>query len=78
MTNRHIEIFVGNCRLCEETVQLIQEFASSTCKVLIYNLQDELGKAQQYGAKAVPSVVVDGMLVLTALLNDGRVLLYLE
>lgn len=65
MTSRHIEIFVGNCPLCEETVQLIQELASSTYRVLVYNLQDGLGKAQQYGVKAVPSVVVDGMLVLT-------------
>jgi predicted DsbA family dithiol-disulfide isomerase len=33
--------------------------------VLVCNLQVELGKAQRYGVKAVPSVVVDGMLVLT-------------
>lgn len=65
MANRQVEIFVGNCPLCQETVQLIQELASSTCKVLVYNLQEGLGKAQRYGVKAVPSVVVDGMLVLT-------------
>lgn len=65
MTTRQIEIFVGNCPLCEETVQLVQELASSTDKVLVYNLQEGLEKAQQYGVKAVPSVAVDGMLVLT-------------
>lgn len=65
MNTCQIEIFIGNCPLCEETVQLIQEFASSTCEVLIYNLQEEMGKAQQYGVIAVPSVAIDGMLVLT-------------
>lgn len=65
MLTRQIEIFVGNCPLCEETVQLIQKLACSTCKVLVYNLQEGLEKAQQYGVKAVPSVAVDGMLVLT-------------
>ncbi|PZO13043.1 MAG: thioredoxin family protein [Leptolyngbya foveolarum] len=65
MNTRRIEIFIGNCPLCEETVQLIQECAGSTCEVLIYNLREEMGKAQQYGVTAVPSVAVDGMLVLT-------------
>lgn len=65
MLTRQIEIFVGNCPLCEETVQLIQELTNSTYKVLVYNLQEGLEKAQQYGVKAVPSVAVDGMLVLT-------------
>lgn len=65
MLTRQIEIFVGNCPLCEETVQLIQELTSSTYKVLIYNLQEGLVKAQQYRVVAVPSVAVDGMLVLT-------------
>lgn len=65
MIPRQIEIFVGNCPLCEETVQLIQEFANSTDKMLVYNLQEGLEKAQQYGVKAVPSVAVNGRLVLT-------------
>lgn len=65
MTIRQIEIFVGNCPLCEETVQLIQELAGFICEVLVYNLQAGLGKAQQYGVKAVPSVAVDGMLLIT-------------
>ncbi len=65
MATRQIEIFVGNCPLCEETIQLIQSVASSTYEILVYHLQEGLGKAQQYGVKAVPSVAVDGMLVLT-------------
>lgn len=72
MTIRQIEIFVGNCPLCEETVQLIQELVSSTCEVLVYNLQEGLGKAQQYGVKAVPSVAVDGMLVITGKPNQAQ------
>lgn len=65
MVTRQIEIFVGNCPLCEETVQLVQEFASSSCKVLVYNLEEGLEKAQRYGVNAVPSVAIDGRLVLT-------------
>lgn len=65
MMTRQVEIFVGNCPLCEETVRLVQELASSSCKVLVYNLEEGLEKAQQYGVNAVPSVAIDGRLVLT-------------
>lgn len=65
MTTHQIDIFVGNCPLCDETVQLIRDIASSTYKILVYNLQEGQEKAQQYGVKAVPSVAVNGILVLT-------------
>ena len=44
MTTRQIEIFIGNCLLCEETVQIIRELTDSTYEVLIYNLQEEMAK----------------------------------
>lgn len=39
MANHRIEIFIGNCPLCEETVQLIQALADSTYEVLILVVQ---------------------------------------
>lgn len=65
MTKRQIEIFTAACPLCDETVRLVQELACSSCEVSIYNLQEDLKKAQQYGVNAVPAIAINGTLVLT-------------
>lgn len=73
MTKRLIEIFTGNCPLCDETVQLVRELACSNCEVQVYDLREGhqaliyLQKDQQYGVNAVPAIAIDGMLVLTGL-----------
>lgn len=73
MTKLQIEIFTGNCPLCDRAVQLVQELASSTCEVRVYDLlqvQEHpiyLEKAQQYGVNAVPAIAIDGMLVITGI-----------
>lgn len=60
MTNRKIEIFTGNCSLCDDAVKLVKEFASNSFTVNVYNIQKEPNRFQQYQIKAVPSIAIDG------------------
>ncbi len=70
MTKRLIEIFTGNCPLCDKTVQLVRELACSNCEVQVIDLEEgqkapiHLQKAQQYAVNAVPTIAIDGMLGL--------------
>lgn len=72
MKKRLVEIFTGNCPLCDQTVQLVQEMATSSDQVKVYNLgQGQEGsqyleqQAERYGLKAVPAIAVDGVVVFT-------------
>lgn len=64
MSPRKIEIFTGNCPLCEDTVKLVQELAGNNCEIQVYNIQEEPSCLQHYAVKAVPSIAIDGTLVL--------------
>jgi predicted DCC family thiol-disulfide oxidoreductase YuxK len=64
MTTRKIEIFTGNCPLCDDTVRMVQELAGNHCDVTVYNVQKEPSRLQQYAVKAVPAIAIDGILVL--------------
>lgn len=65
MLKRQVEIFTANCPLCDEAVRMVQELACPSCEVLVYNLRDDLEKAQQYGVNAVPAIAINGIVVLT-------------
>lgn len=65
MTKRQIEIFTAGCSLCDETISMVQAMLCPSCEVSIYNLQENLEKAQQYGVRAVPAIAINGTLVLT-------------
>lgn len=61
MAKRQIEVFTAGCPVCEPAVQLVHELACPDCEVTVYDLRESgADKAQQYGIKSVPSVVVDG------------------
>lgn len=64
MNTRKIEIYTGNCPLCEDTVQLVLEMAGQRFDVQIYNIQEQPNQVHKYDVKAVPSIAIDGMLVL--------------
>ncbi len=71
MTKRQIEIFRGDCPLCDETVRIVQDLACSSCEVLIYDLRKGqshpiyLEKAKRYGVNAVPAIAINGTLIIT-------------
>lgn len=61
MARRQIEVFTAGCPVCEPAVQLVHELACPDCEVTVYDLREAgADRAQQYGIKSVPSVVVDG------------------
>jgi hypothetical protein len=64
MTTRKIEIFTGNCPLCNDTVKMVQELAGNHCDVKVYNVQEQPSRLQQYAVNAVPAIAIDGILVL--------------
>ncbi len=61
---RKIEIFSAGCPACDETVQLVNSIACSSCDVQVLDMRQEdvAAKAKEYGVKSVPAVVIDGRL----------------
>jgi len=70
MSTRKIEVFTGNCSLCDDTVKLVKELAGNNCTVEVYNIRKEANRFQQYAVKAVPSIAINGRLILTG--NPSR------
>jgi alkyl hydroperoxide reductase subunit AhpF len=65
-----IEVFTAGCHLCEETLKAVREAVCEECTIIEYNIREKceseicLEKAREYGIKAVPTVVIDGKIVL--------------
>jgi glutaredoxin 3 len=62
--NRKIEIFSAGCSVCQETIRLVNSFAGSSCEIEILDMhkEDVAAKAERYGVRSVPAVVIDGKL----------------
>ena len=62
---RKIEIFSAGCSLCDETTQLVNSIACSSCDVQVLDMRqtEVVVKAGEYGIKTVPAVVIDGKLL---------------
>lgn len=64
MNKRQVEVFTAGCPVCEPAVQMVNELACPDCEVTVYNLNDvHAEKAQRYGIKTLPTVVVNGRVV---------------
>ncbi|MGH7966198.1 MAG: thioredoxin family protein [Candidatus Binatia bacterium] len=61
---RKIEIFSAGCPACEETVELVNRVACSSCEVTILDMKDPhvASRAKSLGIRSVPAVVIDGTL----------------
>jgi hypothetical protein len=65
-----IEVFTSGCHLCRETLEIIKKAKCDECTVTEYNIREKceseicLKKAEEYGIKAVPTIVVDGKIAL--------------
>jgi glutaredoxin len=61
---RKIEIFSAGCNVCEETIEMVDKLACSSCKVEVQDLHDPnvAEKAKELGIRSVPGVVIDGKL----------------
>ncbi|HWK08760.1 MAG TPA: thioredoxin family protein [Vicinamibacterales bacterium] len=65
MKKRTIEVFSAGCPCCNDTVNLVQSLACSSCDVQILDMRTDAAaqvKAKEYGITRVPAVVVNGKL----------------
>ncbi len=64
-TKRKVEIFSANCPACQDTIDLVQDLACSSCEIEIHDMNDDAvsTRADELGIKSVPSIVVDGRLL---------------
>ena len=63
-TKRTIEVFSAGCPTCEETIDLVNSVACSSCEVSVLDMHDDAiaTRAKQLGIRSVPAVVIDGKL----------------
>ena len=63
-TYRKIEVFSAGCPACEETIALVNRIACPSCEVEVLDMRQPAvaAKAQTYGIRSVPAVVIDGKL----------------
>lgn len=60
-----IEVFTAGCHLCNETMEIVHKTKCGGCTVNEYNIREKcesricLKKAEEYGIKSVPTIVVD-------------------
>jgi len=61
---RKIEIFSAGCGLCEDTIEMVQNAACSSCEVNILDMNDpsNIKRAKELGVQSVPAVAIDGVL----------------
>ena len=61
---RKIEIFSAGCSACEETVEMVNRAACSSCEVSVLDMKDAqvAERAKTLGIRSVPAVVIDGKL----------------
>ena len=57
-----IEIFVSNCPLCKETLEVINSIVCPKCEVIerVCSGDTCCQEAKDYNIKAVPTIVIDG------------------
>lgn len=61
---RKIEVFSAGCPACEETIQIVNRVACSSCEVSVLDMEDATvaRRAKELGIRSVPAVVIDGKL----------------
>ena len=63
-SKRKVEVFSAGCALCEEVIDLVRREAGSSSEVIVRNMMDarSLARAEKFGIRSVPAVVIDGKL----------------
>lgn len=78
-----IEVFTASCPICKETLELIEQVKCEECTVIEYNLYEKcadrtcLERARHYSIRQVPTVVVDGKVVLRRKPTEAQLKHYL-
>jgi glutaredoxin 3 len=62
---RKAEVFSAGCALCHEVIDVVRrEAGSSSSEVIVRDMMDArvLARAEKFGVRSVPAVVIDGKL----------------
>jgi glutaredoxin len=64
MARRTVEVFTASCSVCDEAVEAVRAVVCESCDLQVHDMKTApaQAKAQQYGIKRVPAVVVNGRL----------------
>jgi hypothetical protein len=73
-----IELFRANCKLCDYTEREVRKAVRGEYMIVVYRPEDCVDgscciKAESYGVKAVPSIVIDGKLAATGKIGSGEI-----
>jgi glutaredoxin len=76
IAKRRVEIFSAGCKTCQRTIEQLREQIDSRHEIVIHDMNNDKGaaeKAEAFGIRTVPAVVVDGNL-LACCKNTGPTL----
>jgi glutaredoxin 3 len=64
LNKRKVEVFSAGCALCHEVIDVVRQQAGSSCEVIVRDMMDarSLARAEKFGIRSVPAVVIDGQL----------------
>lgn len=76
IATRRVEIFSAGCKTCQRTIEQLREQIDSRHEIVVHDMNNDKGaaeKAEAFGIRTVPAVVVDGFL-LACCKNKGPTL----
>ena len=75
IATRRVEIFSAGCRTCQRTIEQLRDQIDPRHEIVVHDMQEDAAaeKAEAFGIRTVPAVVVDGFL-LACCKNKGPTL----
>lgn len=76
IATRRVEIFSAGCKTCQRTIEQLREQIDSRHEIVVHDMNNDKGaaeKAEAFGIRTVPAIVVDGFL-LACCKNKGPTL----
>jgi len=63
-SKRKVEIFSAGCAFCHEVIDVVRREVGSSSQIIVHNMMDarSLARAEEFGIRSVPAVVIDGKL----------------
>ena len=72
-TKRRIEVFSAGCALCHEVIDVARREVGSSAEIIVRDMLDArvLARAEKFGIRSVPAVVIDGKLASCSRARTG-------
>jgi glutaredoxin 3 len=64
LNKRRVEVFNAGCALCHDVIDAVRREAGSTSEIIVRDMLDArvLARAEKFGIRSVPAVVINGKL----------------